>query len=358
MFDKIIHTMKGYNISYEVLELNDNWKIIVSSHGGHIYGPFSEGCPEGIFWMTDEVGDPEAFGNMIASKTWNTGGDRVWIAPEIQFNIRERARFRETLKTPATIDPGNFKLDRKQDVVSLCQAIVLESRNTVSGMIDIRFRQQILKAPNPLRKAGDHMELMDGMEYCGFEQIIDLSCSGDPGIFAEGWDLLQIRPKGRLYIPMYRVSQGTDHYEAVGDMETIGDNGIFLSITGTQRYKVAYKSVYVTGRFGYLADSDTEDSYLIIKNFPNNPSCMYSEEPPLQTGDRGYSIHIYNDDGNSGGFAEMECNLYTIGQPTGLSHASCRVSTWIFVGNRKKLGGIAELLLGCNMETVIISNQF
>lgn len=36
MFDKIIQTMKGYNISYEVLVLNNNWKIIVSSHGGHI----------------------------------------------------------------------------------------------------------------------------------------------------------------------------------------------------------------------------------------------------------------------------------------------------------------------------------
>lgn len=350
MFEQLIYTMKDYNIAYEVLELNHNWKIIISSHGGHIYGPFSDTFPMGVFWMPDQVAEPETYGNMIASRTWNTGGDRVWIAPEIQFNIRDRARFRETLKTPVSIDPGNFKLDRNQDVVSLCQELSLESRNTVSGMIDIQFRQQILKASNPLRKAEDYTELMDGMEYCGFEQVIDMGCGGDPGIFAEGWDLLQIRPNGRLYIPMYRVSRGTDHYEAAGEMETIGERGIFLNITGSRRYKIAYKSVDVTGRIGYLADSVAEDSYLIIKNFPNNPSCMYSEEPPLHKGDRGYSIHIYNDDGKSGGFAEMECNLYTIGQPTGLSYASCRVSTWIFVGNRKKLGMVAECLLGCNME--------
>lgn len=349
MFDEVINTLKCNNIPFEILTLSGDWKIIVSSHGGHIYGPFSAGCPEGIFWMSEGMSEPEASRNMIESKSWNTGGDRVWIAPEIQFNIRERARFRETLKTPVAIDPGGFRLARQEDIISLSQEIGLSSHNTVNGMIDIRFRQQILKASNPLRKADTYTKLMEGMEYCGFEQIIDLDCSGDPGIFAEGWDLLQIKPEGRLYIPMYQVSRGTDHYEAVGDMEVIGNNGVFLNITGKQRYKIAYKSVHVTGRIGYLSDSDDEDSYLIIKNFPNNPSCMYSEEPPLQPGNRGYSVHIYNDDGNSGGFAEMECNLYTIGQPTGLSCASCRVSTWIFAGNKKKLGEITALLLGCNM---------
>ena len=121
--------------------------------------------------------------------------------------------------------------------------------------------------------------------------------------FWESWDLLQIRPKGTLFIPMYEPLRGTDHYEPAGDHETVAENGICLRITGDSRYKIAYRSAVLTGRFGYMADSDTDSSVLIIICYPNDPSAMYSEEPPLIEGDTGYSIHVYNDDGKSGGFA-------------------------------------------------------
>lgn len=77
---------------------------------------------------------------------------------------------------------------------------------------------------------------------------------------------------------------------------------------------------------------------------------MYSEEPPLREGDNGYSVHIYNDDGNSGGFAEMECNMQTIGRPTGLNHSIECVTKWIYTGETKKLKAIAGVLLGYDFE--------
>lgn len=331
---------------YEVLEVGDGWQIAVTEHGGHVFGPFSESCPEGIFWIPEAIRQREEYRALIEKKTWNIGGDRVWIAPEIQFNIRDRSHFRETLDTPKTIDPGSYQMSRDGERIRLEMELELQSFNTVEGTVHVSLRRTIRRAKNPLRMLPAFEALMEDISYCGFEEVIDLKAESGQDVFAEGWDLLQIRPKGTLFIPMYTPLKGTDHYEPAGDHERVTENGIFLRITGDSRYKIAYRSAVLTGRFGYLADSDTDSSVLIIICYPNNPSALYSEEPPLIPGDTGYSIHVYNDDGNSGGFAEMECNLPTIGNPAGVHHAADRLTKWIFTGNTEQLNRVAETLLG------------
>lgn len=342
----ILKTFEYCGLCYERLNVGDGWEVVVTRHGGHVFGPFSKQYPEGIFWIPEAVKNPERYKELVDSRNWNIGGDRVWVAPEIQFNIRDRKQFRETLDTPKTIDPGSFSMKRSRDAVILHQSMDLESHNTVTGMVHIEFERTVRKALNPLRKLPDYDILMQGVSYCGFEQVLDLTAESGQDIYAESWDLLQVRPKGVLYIPMYRPLRGTDHYEPAGSHEYLAGNGVCLRITGDSRYKIAYKSAVLTGRFGYLSDDKDGECCLIIMNYPNNPSAMYSEEPPLIEGDTGYSIHIYNDDGHSGGFAEMECNMQTIGRPTGLSRSIERVAKWIYTGRREKLKGIAGTLLG------------
>lgn len=347
---EVLETFDFCGLNYEILELGDGWEIVVAQHGGHVFGPFSERCPEGIFWMPESVKEPVRFKRLVDSRNWNTGGDRVWVAPEIQFNIMDRSRYRETLDTPKSIDPGDFSMKRSPDAVTLRQAMELESHNTVTGTVHVEFVRTVLKAPNPLRKLDDYDILMQDVSWCGFEQVLDLTAESGQDIYAESWNLLQIRPKGTLYIPMYRPLRGTDHYEPAGSHEYLAGHGVCLRITGDSRYKIAYKSAVLTGRFGYMSDERDGESCLIIINYPNNPSAMYSEEPPELEGDTGYSIHIYNDDGNAGGFAEMECNMQTIGRPTGLNRSIDRVSKWIYVGKKEKLRAIAEVLLGYDFE--------
>jgi hypothetical protein len=347
---KILQTFDDCGMKYERIAIGEGWDIVVTEHGGHVFGPFSEEYPKGLFWIPESVYEPEKYKKLIDERIWNIGGDRVWIAPEIQFNITDRWHFRETLNTPKTIDPGDFSMSRSGEAVVLKQSLDLNSYNTVTGTVHVDFERRIQKAENPLRKLPDYSDLMRGVSYCGFEQVLDLKAESAQDIYAESWDLLQIRPRGILYIPMYRTLRGTDHYEPVGEHEYPAGRGICLKITGESRYKIAYKSAVLTGRFGYLADEKNGKSYLIIINYPNNPSAMYSEEPPLIEGDTGYSIHVYNDDGKSGGFAEMECNMQTIGRPTGLNHSLERVTKWIFTGKRDDLAQIAEALLGYGFE--------
>ena len=346
MIQKLAAALLACQIPYEILDLEEGYQVLISQHGGHVFGPFGEKCPDGLFWYPEEVMGEESLQELIRKRLWNTGGDRVWISPEIQFNITDRARFRETLNQPASMDPGYYSLMRKKNQIVLHQSLSLPSYNTVTGEMYFDFKRTIQSALNPLRRLKDAKELLEGVTYCGYEQVLDLLVESDEDIFAESWNLLQIRPEGTLFIPMYSSVRGTDHYEPAGEMERMIPEGILLHITGKRRYKIAYPAAVLTGRFGYLSQTKDGEPYLLILNYPNNPSCMYAEEPPTMPGERGYSIHIYNDDGNSGGFAEMECNLQTIGRPTGLNHSIDRVTKWMFFGEKKKLGRIAKKLLG------------
>ena len=354
MMSDILSTFEYCGIHYELLDIGDGWQIAVTQHGRHIFGPFSEKYPEGIFWIPEAIRDRDAYRELIEQKIWNIGGDRVWIAPEIQFNIRDRNRYRESLDTPKTIDPGNYSMIGKEGKILLEQSLDLESYNTVTGRMHLDFRRTIRRAPNPLRRLPEYAELMKELSYCGMEQILDLSGYSEENIYAEAWDLLQIRTKGILFIPMYQPVRGTDHYAPAGSHEVLTRQGICLKLTGDSQYKIAYKSAVLTGRFGYMKESETEDTYLIVVNYPNNPSTMYSEEPPQPelAGDTGYSIHVYNDDGASGGFAEMECNMQTIGRPAGVSRSVDRLTTWIFTGSKGRLKTISSVLLGYDFPEI------
>ena len=90
-----------------------------------------------------------------------------------------------------------------------------------------------------------------------------------------------------------------------------------LKITGDKMYKIGYKSAHLHGKAGYLNQLEDGRFYLLIRNFFNNPSSEYAEEPYHTKGLRGHSVHVYNDDGTNGDFGELECNGQTIGGTTG-----------------------------------------
>ena len=341
----IIEILTNHGLRYEIVSLNEKWNILITERGGRIFGPFSNGNRNGLFWVSHVFESNRTFTEFLNSGQWNMGGDRIWIAPEIQFSVTDRNHFWETLKTPSAIDPGNYKISGDGNRVFLTQEFPLQANVIASGKIDLQLKRTIRKAANPLRRNQSFETLMDGIEYFGYEQLLELGGNGDESIVAECWNLLQVIPDGHIYIPMYDTTKGINYYEPVGGFEEISDKGIDLTATGKNRYKVGYKADGITGRIGYSTKWNNQ-CCLLVRNFPNNPSSIYAEEPPLLPDENGFSVHVYNDDGNSGGFAEIECNMQSIGLPTGYDYSADRVSTWIYVGEERKLNAIAKKLIG------------
>ena len=104
------------------------------------------------------------------------------------------------------------------------------------------------------------------------------------------------------------------------------------------------RSTHLTGRVGFFKRLPGGRAELVVRNFFNDPSSEYLEEPAAKPGCRGLSVHVYNDGGVFGGFGELECNGRTIGGAAGRKGRT--ISALVLYGEEEKILAIAGVLLG------------
>ena len=350
-YQQVVARLEENNLPFGELTLQNDVTIIVSRHGGRIFGPFLSKDSESIFWTHDAFAKPDTFKEFLRSGNWNIGGDRIWISPEIQYHVRDRSDFWGSVFWPEQVDPGTYSLERPESGQwCLSQDMTLQAYNLASGQKELHLERRIRQVEDPLRNVGDYRELVDGVLFAGYEQVVTLSERKQDDIVSEAWSLTQLNPGGLLVIPASPRVEYTDYYAPIDEsLQTIHPDHVRLKITGKRQYKVGYKAAHVFGRLAYYNHLDDGRAYLIVRNFFNNPSMPYAEEPDHSPGCRGHSIHVYNDDGNAGGFGELECNLQTIGGDTGRSSSRDHLVLWLYVGAPDKVKEIGLHLLGVEL---------
>lgn len=291
-FRRVLDRLEEGGLPHALFPLQNDVSVIILQRGGHILGPFLPPGSEGIFWISQAFADPDSFKEFLDSGNWNMGGDRIWIAPEIQYGVRDRSDFWGSIHLPEQIDPGQYILDQpRPDAWRLCQDMTLEAYNLASGQKHLHLERLIQRVEDPLRQLSSYGALTDGLRFAGYEQIVSLSESKLDDIMSESWSSIQLNPGGLLLIPASPHVEYSDYFEPIDEnYQTIYPNHVRLKITGQRRYKVGYKAAHVFGRLGYFNQLDDDQAYLIVRNFFNNPSVPYVEEPPHLPGCRGHSF--------------------------------------------------------------------
>lgn len=333
--------LENNNVRTHTLVLSSDAEVLVCERGGRILGIFNGAESDNLLWTSPELADDARAAAFLKSEAWNIGGDRLWFGPELRYSVGDRTRFWETLHTPEEIDPGCWYMDCLVDGVEFSQRMRLNACDGSQIRVSADVRNHVHAVANPVRALPDGDELMRGVKYAGFTQHIHVEGGGE-GI--EPWQLMQVMPGGRVYIPMFRPARGVDYYERAAPFEEVTAKGTVLRATGCNRYKVGYKAAEVAGRIGYACRWNGE-ACLLVRSFPNDPSGLYEEEPPLMPGEKGFSVHVYNDGDAYHGFTELECSMPSVfadGRPTG----DDTVSTWIFTGEETRLQSLSRLLLG------------
>jgi hypothetical protein len=350
-FRQVVDRLKEYELPYAVLTLQKDVTVVITQRGGHILGPFLYQEGESIFWINKDFANAASFKDFLDSGTWNLGGDRIWIAPEIQYSVHDRTDFWGSIQLPEQIDPGHYSLDQsKPNEWRLIQDLTLQAYNLASGQKQLHLERVIRPVEDPLRNLSHYQDLMRGVLFAGYEQVVTLSEGQLDDIMSESWSSIQLNPGGLLLIPASPHLEYSDYFEPIDEnYQTIYPNHVRVKITGHRRYKVGYKAAHVFGRLAYFNHLDDERACLIVRNFFNNPSMPYVEEPPDKPGRRGHSIHVYNDDGNFGGFGELECNGQTIGSVTGRSSSTDQMVMWLYVGSTDRVRKLLPHLLGIEL---------
>jgi len=350
-FQQVVDRLEENSVRYGLIELQAGVTIVISQRGGRIFGPFLTRESGSILWINRAFAEAGAFKSFLRSGNWNLGGDRIWIAPEIQYHVPDRSDFWGSVFWPAQVDPGNYTLEQLgPGEWRLEQEMTLQAYNLALGQKELHLERRIRQVDDPLRNLGNYQALSAEVQFAGYEQVVTLSERTRDDIVSEAWSLTQLNPGGHLVIPCSPRVEYTDYYKPIdGDLQTFHPNHVRLKITGNRQYKVGYKAAHVFGRLAYHNHLADGRAYLIVRNFFNNPSAPYTEEPDHTPGCRGHSIHVYNDAGNAGGFGELECNAQTIGGDTGRSSSTDQLVLWFYLGAPGKIKEIGLHLLGIEL---------
>lgn len=334
-------------IAWAEIPLGGGRDIIVSALGGRVYGPFTPGS-EGTSanWVPAFFGSREEFARFRASGHWNVGGERHWIGPEIAFMIGDRADYWGSYVLPPAMDPAEYRLVTVPGGVRLETAMELRSHLPGAGSVRLTLAVEITPAAHPLRYLAGGT---GATSYAGYSSAVELTVDGPSGQQAESWNLNQVPGGGTALIPAFSEVEVTDYYEPVGENLRRIPGGVAVDLPGDTRFKIGFAAAQISGRLGHLSAADSAGRHtLTVRNFPNDPSSDYSEEPDFST-HRGDSLHLYDDDGGLGGFAELEARGHGVGGQDGQTRSRDRFTTWSFWGTPAELAPVAQTLLGLSL---------
>ncbi len=346
---QLVTTLKAVGKPTEIFETADGTRLLILQYGGRILGMFAPGNDENFLWTNSVLNSAESARAYYASGDWqNSGGDRTWLAPEVDFFFPKYPDIDIAgYWQPRGLDPGNYELAKTGHGVKLANRLSIEGfRSKKKAQLEIT--KSVAAAPNPLRYDA---AIRDGaVEYAGHTLLTSLRIlDSNPGNapLVGLWSLTQMPHQGELLIPTYSRSEPRIYFglvDAPADELTVSDRLIRFKMRAAGEHKIGVHALATTGRIGYIYSAGGTHG-LLIRNFSVNPSGEYADVPWTEPDDKGYSTQACSVNSRWGMFSEMEYHVPAIGGSTGQGHIEDRSQLWAFRGAEKDIKKIAQALL-------------
>jgi hypothetical protein len=354
MLQQLMATLKAVGKPAELYQTDDGTRLLILPYGGRILGVFAPGSEENFLWTNSALNNIDTARSYYASDDWqNSGGDRTWLAPELDFffpkfpNIDIAGYWQ-----PRSLDPGNYELIRTAHGVKLTNRLNIEGFRS-RKRVELEIAKSVEAAPNPLRY--DAAIRSDTVEYAGHTLLTSLKIldsNPNDALLLGLWSLTQMPHRGELFIPTYSRSEPRIYFGLVDtppDELAISDRLVRFKMRAAGEHKIGVRAAVTTGRIGYIYPTGDKHA-LIIRNFFVNPSGEYADVPWTEPDDRGYSTQACSVNSRWGEFSEMEYHVPAIGGDTGLRHIEDRSQLWAFRGSQEDIGKIARVLLSNEIQ--------
>ena len=354
MLQDLIATLKAVGKSTELYQTDDGTRVLILPYGGRILGVFAPGSEENFLWTNSVLNSVESARAYYASDDWqNSGGDRTWLAPELDFFF---PKFPDIdiagYWQPRGLDPGNYALTKTDQEVKLTNRLSIDAFRS-RKRVELEITKSIAAAPNPLRY--DAQARSGAVEYAGHTLLTSLKIlnAGPDAVPLVGlWSLTQMPHQGELFVPTYSKTEPRVYFGLVdtpADEVAVNDRLVRFKMRAAGEHKIGIRAAVTTGRIGYIYPTENRHA-LIVRNFSVNPSGEYADVPWTEPEDRGYSTQACSVNSRWGMFSEMEYHVPAIGGSTGLRHVEDRSQLWAFRGSREDIIEIARALLSNEIE--------
>ncbi len=323
--------------------------LITPELGARILGvSFDSVHGENLMWVDQTLLDGSYWNT--TPRFWNAGGFRTWIAPEDLFYLDKN----DNWFVPAALDPAPYRLVSKRDNgADFTMDADLATRNGRIYQLTFKRSLSLLKEP-----PAEVMPLSRGIKYVGAVTHHSLVNRGNAVIgedlpYVCLWGLLQIDPSGTTLVPL---KSGIDpkkayreYFNPLGERLVVQDNIISVQIDGKYRSKIGVRPEAAKKGVAFLRDHGDGTGVLYTLLFPIDPEGIYVDKPWGSESNYGDAIELYNDDGNMGGFAEIECHgpAQKLAKGESQSH---HATLHIFGGPLEALKDIAGTLLETDLS--------
>lgn len=83
----LVNVLKQAGKPARIYKSPDGTRLLVLPHGGRVLGLFAPNSEENFYWTNPALAAPESARAFYASASWhNSGGDRTWLAPEVDVS--------------------------------------------------------------------------------------------------------------------------------------------------------------------------------------------------------------------------------------------------------------------------------
>jgi hypothetical protein len=344
MKDKLLKALRAVGEPAELIACPDGATALVLPHGGRILGLYTPDSDENFLWTNPALQGAASAKAFLGSGQWhNSGGDRTWLAPEVDFFFPDFPDLK-VYHQPRQLDPGKHKCRRTGAALQLQTRLTLRSYRTKQD-IGVRITKCVEPTASPLRHER-RLAGLDGLKFAGYTLRCTLELLGKAPSGVGLWNLLQMPNGGTMLIPTYVRSEPKPFFGEVpaGDL-VVEDRMIRYTMRAKGGQKIGVRALATTGRVGYLRQSD-QSWTLVVRNFVVNPADAYVDVPWREPDDTGYAFQACNINEEVGNFSELEYHAPAVGAGTGRTRYDDVSQVWAFRGESEPIRALARLLLG------------
>lgn len=95
---------------HTILEHATGGIVVALERGARILGVYPDAEGDNLVWVCPDLADREAAESRFSQTPgWNTGGERCWLSPEVEFHIRD-LQDSDSYTVQSAIDPGHYRM--------------------------------------------------------------------------------------------------------------------------------------------------------------------------------------------------------------------------------------------------------
>lgn len=344
-FDRIDSSLRATGFETRLWSAGGG-RLLVTPFSARLLSCRMDGVEGDLFWHNPALENPDSAKAVFVNAGGGSGGDRLWLAPEIGISWPDIKKARispwDSYKTPPQMDPGDWRIleEAEHHLRLTTECAVHDGR--LNKKVSVRLARQfnIIAPPDDLPR---------GVTSLSFSIRNDISVlSGDHGAVVGTWDLLQLPAGGTLVCPTVSAVAKPRIYYGTHDSDRMShdDRAFRFKIDGRRQLKFGLTPWQTTGRLGYFRAVGAVSTF-IFRTFSVQPGMPYVDLP-LSSDDilGGDALQSYNDGGAFGGFGEMEYHDpgIVVGQSPEARSGSC--TTHILAGPDASVREAARALLG------------